>query len=131
MCGANTNWCTLRQAAVAAVACGNDIASAEAEHALGQDNIVSVIEREEQCGRATAYDEAAAHLREQLRICRASKIELAAQPGAAAYAALLGHWVGGSLRWQSETGRFGPIPNKAYLIRRLLKESGTWLEAPV
>ncbi|MFD4867843.1 terpene synthase family protein [Streptomyces sp. NPDC058412] len=121
----------LRQAAVAAVACGNDIASAEAEHALGQQNIISVIARIERCDRATAYDKAVAHLREQLRACRVAKAELDTQPGAASYATLLGNWVYGSLRWQCETRRFGPTPNKAHLIRRLLKESETtWLEAP-
>ncbi|WP_157848826.1 terpene synthase family protein [Streptomyces ochraceiscleroticus] len=120
---------TLRHAAVRAVSYGNDIASAEVERALGQDNIVSVISQEQHCDRSSAYEQAAAHLREQLRLVRATSAELGSGP-AGAYAELMTNWVSGSLRWQSETRRFGSAPNKASLVRCLLKETGPWQELP-
>ncbi|WP_167739681.1 terpene synthase family protein [Streptomyces subrutilus] len=110
----------LRQTVVDAVGYGNDIASAESEHARGQDNLISILHREQTTSRDQAYAIARAMLHERLRHFDATASHLTAPGGSQtqsttapppmvlAYAQMLQTWMRGTLQWSFETARFVP-----------------------
>lgn len=114
----STRLCDLRQALADVAGWANDLASVADDAATGQDNLVTVLARQDGCSLTVARGRAAAMIAERRSDFRTAAAALRTdqdvppkrQEDVHRYVDLTQTFMAATLRWLADTGRFTPDP---------------------